>query len=349
MFSNTEILSGIVGAILTLFISPIFVRKNNEQNSLHSESVWRQELFDLSKTQSISGEQLALFRSFLSATRGMQEHDIKPPLIGYWIDTRVNGRDQNLDDTCLHYYYYLVQQFNSQRTNHITNDIDVAIFRQLCRLLLKSDWNNRIQEANILNILNCVERYEEMELKARIITKTRIDNNVYSDDKYSEYVKRLDNISDKGNKNIKKINCTKIFLLFIPLIVTLMYLLSFCTITNQDNFCDFIKSMTNKFSIMFLKFDFTSVNHPVSMFIITFIFVLFFLTFVLFCFDKSLIYIIKFISSSHLIIYFITGVFGFLTIIKIQKSITIVIIFILFTLFATIIINKMLDKIFNQH
>ncbi|WP_105988536.1 hypothetical protein [Apilactobacillus timberlakei] len=169
-----EILSGIIGVLLTLFISPIFTRKNNEQNSLHSESVWREKLFNLSCNTSINARDLELFRTFLSATRGIENQyfDRKK----YPLDFRMNERKQDLDDTCLHYYYFLKNKYSYEldRNMCIKTYKYTFIFNQLCRLLLKSDWNKRITSSEPFHFLQCIERYTEMEIKAILI----INNNM---------------------------------------------------------------------------------------------------------------------------------------------------------------------------
>lgn len=143
--SNQTLIAALIGAAVTLilaYLAPFSERRNSEVSTLHSESVWREKLFTLASTpdDQMNAQNIELFRTFLSATRGIPDGSAV-----YDPDCRkAEGKD--LDDLCLYFYADLQKELTAGAKTISPNKSQVL--RQLCRLLLKSDWNARIHPLN---------------------------------------------------------------------------------------------------------------------------------------------------------------------------------------------------------
>ena len=137
-----DLLAGIIGAgislVVAFYITPFRSRQNSEVSTLHSESVQREKLFNLAATpnKDMTAKNIELFRTFLSATRGIQTKSY-----AYNPNCR-KSKGKDLDDLCLYFYSYLQKDLKAGAST-ISADKS-QVLRQLCRLLLKSDWNTRI-------------------------------------------------------------------------------------------------------------------------------------------------------------------------------------------------------------
>ena len=152
LLDSGEVVASLIGAVVALvvasFITPLWNRRNSEISELHSESVWRSELFKLSKKVKVSEEDLELFRTFLSATRGYIGADgLREGVRFNHLDIDTTKRGRGLDDVCMVFYKTALNRFYvSFGDGKLYLVPDMAIyFRQLCRLLLKEDWNRRVR------------------------------------------------------------------------------------------------------------------------------------------------------------------------------------------------------------
>ncbi|TPR48158.1 hypothetical protein DY037_07135 [Apilactobacillus micheneri] len=214
----------ITGSVTATFFTALFNRINSEKSAIHNESEWRNDLYYLSKQVNITREDLELFRTCLSASRGINNNIL---------DKRTAKRFLEMDDICIFYYHYLVdddnnftkhiyeknenynfdKKFGKLSQRNIDNDYDYisspkksTIFRQLCRLLLKSDWEHRDSKNNILNRLSCVTKYNEIDRKAVGLLYSLDDIDIYKDkdeDKYKSLRKAKEDYEDK-NKCLQK-------------------------------------------------------------------------------------------------------------------------------------------------
>lgn len=117
-------------------MTPFRNRQNSEVSTLHSESVWRERLFNLASTpnEKMTAANIELFRTFLSATRGIRDtSNIYDP------DCRkVKGKD--LDDLCLYFYADLQKALKAegeqqyQPINHKSYDSYVDYYLNLIRI-----------------------------------------------------------------------------------------------------------------------------------------------------------------------------------------------------------------------
>ncbi|WP_162255999.1 hypothetical protein [Apilactobacillus ozensis] len=149
----------ITGSVVAAIITAVFNRINSEKSSIHSESEWRADLYKLSQKTEISRQDLELFRTCLSATRGMDNK---------LFDERTANRYLEIDDVCLFYYHYLLSNrlINIRRNMYVRGANERFVFRQLCRILLKSDWNTRDVKNSIMNKLSCFVKTSEEDKKA---------------------------------------------------------------------------------------------------------------------------------------------------------------------------------------
>ncbi|TPR26300.1 hypothetical protein DY120_00980 [Apilactobacillus micheneri] len=158
------------GSVFATFLTYVFNSINNDKNAIHNESEWRSDLYEISKKENINKENVEMFRTCISSTRGGCK---------YKFDKRFSDRYMTLDDIALIYYHYLINEYNfkvdsnnhnnndcSEKSYHVLNEEDSIVFRQLCRMLLKSDWEIRNKNNNLLNKIKCIVKTNETEKKA---------------------------------------------------------------------------------------------------------------------------------------------------------------------------------------
>ncbi|WP_220728486.1 hypothetical protein [Apilactobacillus xinyiensis] len=199
-----EIIAALM-AIIGLYITYSFNRNNNELNALHGESHWRENLTNISKKSLIRIEELELFRTCLSATRGFDNFNL---------DYRETKKDCDLDDYCICYYHYLLDKYllKSSNIQYSSNKFsDTVIFRQLCRLLLKSDWNIRISQSLSFKMFHLNHKDEPRE-KARNILLANTDFVKFIDYNKLMYVFKKPKVN---NSYIRILTNCIYFLLFI--------------------------------------------------------------------------------------------------------------------------------------
>lgn len=82
-------------------------------------------------------------------------------------DERTANRYLEIDDVCLFYYHYLLSNrlINIRRNMYVRGANERFVFRQLCRILLKSDWNTRDVKNSIMNKLSCFVKTSEEDKK----------------------------------------------------------------------------------------------------------------------------------------------------------------------------------------
>lgn len=183
--ANPAIIAALIAAtvsILLAYLKPFSDRRNSEVSTLHSESVWREKLFELATlpADEVGLKQVELFRTFLSATRGVGGFDVTQdnPMNDVPYDPNAKNSDnRDLDDLCLIHYQTMrkdlkgkeqrnhasaQQKQRNQASAHVSLE-NAEVMRQLCRLLLKSDWNRRIHDENF------VETEIEINMKALAI------------------------------------------------------------------------------------------------------------------------------------------------------------------------------------
>ncbi|TPR21469.1 hypothetical protein DY102_07195 [Apilactobacillus timberlakei] len=185
---STLTASVLSGSVIATFISGKF----NDKNAIHNESVWREQLFDLSKKDCLTREDIELFRTCVSALRGIPYRGTYYAYDPYF----KRNIDSNIDDLCIVYYYYLVDLFDINKYYYNNalfyrknreliyfNDLnnDIVVFRQLCRLLVKTDWNKR----TIDSIFNC-EKHNDTYKKCSLILWRHIRTSV----PYNNYIRK---------------------------------------------------------------------------------------------------------------------------------------------------------------
>lgn len=158
----TALFSGLAGA----FIAAGLADHRNNLASLHQESNWRESLYRLTGCQKIGIKEVHLLRTCVSAYRSSSNAKSSPilndPLISYQIEGAKDdeGKDKridksiNMDDLIINYCNYLSDLYYSSRprsTNYWLNPKFDLVFRQLCRLLLKSDWEIRKSPSLFIN------------------------------------------------------------------------------------------------------------------------------------------------------------------------------------------------------
>ncbi|WP_105965019.1 hypothetical protein [Apilactobacillus micheneri] len=178
---NTILTTLLTSSVIATFFTSIFNRINSEKSAIHNESEWRNDLYKLSKKVIIMREDLELFRTCLSATRGIHKHNGK---INF--DKRTAKRFPEIDDICIFYYHYLCDnnKFNyinfddiNKRINfysknvfnnysYLNNENEAIVFRQLCRLLLKADWEHRDVRNSILSKISFIVKVTDIDIKA---------------------------------------------------------------------------------------------------------------------------------------------------------------------------------------
>ena len=186
---NPAIIAALIAATVSLllgYLKPFSERRNSEVSTLHSESVWREQLFSLASCPSdeIDRTKIELFRTFLSATRGTKYTDQSNSYSDVPYDANFRtSRGPNLDDICMVHYRNLLLELNLPKKG-VTKEAG-ATLRELCRLLLKSDWNTRINSSEFftvnseiickaattveLYILKTIEEVTDTELKDTMI------------------------------------------------------------------------------------------------------------------------------------------------------------------------------------
>ena len=195
--ASPAIIAALIAAtvsILLAYLKPFSDRRNSEVSTLHSESVWREKLFELATlpADEVMLKQVELFRTFLSATRGIGGLAVTQdnPMNDVPYDPNVKNSDnRDLDDLCLIHYQTMrkdlkeAEQLNhasdqQEQLNHASDHVSLQnaeVMRQLCRLLLKSDWNRRIHDENF------VETEIEINVKAIAILRNIDDSNTVPD------------------------------------------------------------------------------------------------------------------------------------------------------------------------
>jgi len=140
------VFAALIAAVTAMQIARKFQRQNDEISNLHGESSWRADLFELTHVSKIDRESLELFRTCLSATRGIKvTKGLRSRLVKYDLN-EAKRTNLDLDDICIQYYAGLNEKLILQDV--ITEDKLLISFRLLCRLLLKSDWNIRTSPEN---------------------------------------------------------------------------------------------------------------------------------------------------------------------------------------------------------
>ncbi|WP_353486162.1 hypothetical protein [Apilactobacillus xinyiensis] len=350
----------ITGSFLAAIITAVFNRINSEKSSIHSESEWRADLYKLSQKTEISRQDLELFRTCLSATRGM---DNKP------LDERTAKRYPEIDDICLFYYHYLLehnlqidthynviektkfvtsqknphliiseQQKSSSSGEYVQGDKEKTVFRQLCRILLKSDWNTRDVKNSIMNKLSCVVKANEEDEKAIKLIYEVCDVNSLNDNQDGEidkhqkkYFEKVRNEKYRMSIDVSKILVVISFLVAIFCVVypeNLYTLINICHNLVNDNSAVNIKnyyaasfinnnhnginSINNYFHVMNDNSDYQSIIGYYKMYIYNlFVYSLSFYSFLKFsdgfinAFEKELTQLESFFTHFYCRLYFI--------------------------------------------
>lgn len=218
-------MSDILTTLLTgSVMAAIITGKFGDRNAIHGESEWRQDLFSLSKKTKLLKKDIELFRTCLSSIRGIPFQINRP---NYYEYDPYFKKNETIDDFCIVYYYYLRNCFYNKDICCIDGEDDIFVFRQLCRLLVKTDWNRR----TYTNILNCEKlEYNYPCIKAYVILKRKLKNTTYvqyiNNYKIDKYLKKVDtndknNLIVSNNKIIEMVKYRKIKLLLLILLYVL--------------------------------------------------------------------------------------------------------------------------------